>query len=489
MAYVRKHESKDWLIPRAELFSLMAPWIVTRKAQWIVTSKAKGKKKFREDFVEQLDATLRGHPGLASAVKLWKGDKPVELQHNIRSLLLLVRVILGVEPGNINLALTICGEGRLDEYVRNHLPKASMLDDLMHAFRLIGRQHHPSDGEEDVVYNAGKQAKFSTTNPVKGGWFNKRKKMMLRDAAVAYDANDKGDGGSKRAAPLLAFIMAIAACHVAVCDLLKKGGGNTIRSSGFQKMRLEIIRRCLTVVALVMQLMRVSRGKEVCTASFADLTYKVEGMGDVPVVVRALLPPGCLPRATQMNEMTWKGKKAKRFLHLIHDALPLFASALSLPDVLVWAFRIILMLEPGYLDPAVNPGLLVFMAPDNKGRLVPLTTTTLNNWLKWYMPKRAVMGRWLTSYSARSSLAKAVVSRGLVTLGGHTDLDKMLREWFGHSPDSKQILEYARTTKCVNITPRITGEASSEEMEDAASDTSDASSDTASDSTSEASSA
>jgi hypothetical protein len=156
-------------------------------------------------------------------------------------------------------------------------------------------------------------------------------------------------------------------------------------------------------------------------------------------------------------------KKDYKSLALVHTALPENASAVSFPDVMEWALRIMIGLRPEVLDPRHNEGLKLIVSPwgtgrkakppvvdaatGQKKRLADVTTGNLNSWLKAKasLPPRAVPDKWLTTYSMRRTFACYLYEFGITYLEA--------KKWFGHSADSV-VMErvYAQSPGRVYIT-------------------------------------
>ena len=313
----------------------------------------------------------------------------------------------------------------------------SRLYRVMHGFTLIGRAARSNDAVEGVYRLVGGGGRFSTHNPLKCQWASDLLKSLKREK----------NNDSKRAAPLLAYVISITQGIAWIKEELQSNA--TLLIADHAKKCQVIVRVAAKVMALVLEVSRVSRGNEVCCTSFADLTVSVQGIGKpVWLLARAMVPKGSVPRPEWYREWKWNGKDKQEFLDLIHDCLPYDASALSLPDILEWCMRIILALEPSYCNPEVNPQLLMFLGfgKAKPHSLTPLTTNLLNGWLKdaKTLPPRAVGDRWLTSYSSRTSFAKSVMEFALLDRLD-PELADAVRGCFGHSTTSQEIKKYAQT--------------------------------------------
>ena len=296
---------------------------------------------------------------------------------------------------------------------------------------------------------------------MKTDWASKR----FSEKAEADESNQK------RAAPLLAFVLSMGKCVSWIKETLTKlkdddiepKGDNKRRLASLQKTKRELATTSMTLIALSLLISRVSRGNEVVTASLADFDVYVEGFArPTPLLAFAL---GDFGRPAWYVEHKWNGKKVKKFLSLEHDTLPECASALSVPDVMVACLKLIVALEPSYLDPKQNPEfrLLGHYEHRTPHAYVPFVDTNqLNDWLQCarLAPPRVIITtdkknkkarNWLTSYSARNAYAKEIVHFNLLDERIDQRLPRAIKNCFGHTEDSNQVKAYASTTGHVSV--------------------------------------
>lgn len=363
-------------------------------------------------------------------------------------------------------------------------------------FKLIGRGDLP--GAADCLINTivftqkysqdpldernweGQEYTINTINPMGSQEF--------KDAQKEKFNSDLFKEREKRAASLPVCIATMAAVYLHILKLMM-----AVRCSQIDDIRnvarnQKIFRFCQVYLFLALSITSPARASETLCATFDDFTECVEGDDHFMLIFRALMPKGTLPRPKAYEARNWHGKKMKKLIRRLHDVLPLYASALSLPDNLEFCMTIMLRLQPGLLDPEINPQMRLFVGTGNgavkaatavtskrKGRgcaldtesesdtevsdndtqkAAPkkqnrkpfgqgdLTTASIDSQLQLILPPGAVRGCWMTGYSCRVSYA--VCFDRLLCL----DDPRLVAHvcWlYGHEPGSTQAEMYSNT--------------------------------------------
>jgi len=135
----------------------------------------------------------------------------------------------------------------------------------------------------------------------------------------------------------------------------------------------------------VISLTRVGRTGEVITQGLSDVVFYLQlgAKGEVvhvPVSVAAFVPEILsLPGLASYVERTSKIKNMQEDVVHIHDMLPSFASALSMPHAIALVLRLIFMVDNEILDPRKNESMSLFVKRSNKDGVAYSSWTTTDS--------------------------------------------------------------------------------------------------------------
>lgn len=295
----------------------------------------------------------------------------------------------------------------------------------------------------------------NTVNPF---GFDRCTKMRL----IRENANTAKPTHAKRAANLLVLIATLAHLGTAILNLLRNPPHPLIDHASNKLHRQQLIRLCQMKMFMAIIMTCPARASEVLDMSMDDFMEGVTGChkDGFMLIIRALLDEDALPRGTVYFMRQWFTKQIKVLKEYQRDMLPEYASAISLPDIMINCMRVMLRCEPDmYLDPARNPHMHIFIGTGNGQAKAgpstsirnsnpmfgegPLTTKAIDAQLKMAqaLPHGANPLRWLTGYGCR--VGAAVVCHRLGFLAENTVLCENIAEYFGHFEESEQASRYA----------------------------------------------
>lgn len=290
-----------------------------------------------------------------------------------------------------------------------------------------------------------KEAIYSTVSPFAG-----MKKLGRRQTRLNM-ANSAKMSHFKKAGNVPDMIATLARIELRIIEMLDSFKHPDVDHKLNKKLREDLIRLNQVKIYIGFQITHPGRGCEILDMSFDDLYEAVvgAGKGGFSLVFRALLDRKALPRGEvyMIRRLYNKTKVTTGVLTTQQDMLPHYASAISLPDMIVRSMRLILRLDMDmYLDPERNPYMHIFVGTGKKFGSGPLTTKAMDAQLQGpnAMPPCAVHGHWGTCYSGRVMAAVTCLKLGFLE---DKELAQMIAEWMAHEPSSGQTGEYGKSDR------------------------------------------
>lgn len=473
---------------------------------------------------------------IEDALRVMLTENKTGVRIQLRNLISLQRFLIGISTVNGN-ALYVTTGMIFDQIAINHMNPATRATETeikswKAAFRLVGRPNYVDPGGTSA------QRFVSTRNnivdplrtwsqiPFHQDTLNPMNSPRYQQALTAARNPDKKTTQSKRAAPLPLIFAYITAVYASIMQGLDTLGDTVIDQPSNKTSNEALYRKCQVLMFLAIAVTSPARGIEILSHTFDDFTESINGHDRFPVLFRGMMDKWTLPRTIMYHYRRWFGKTdkstprdkangeqyAQRLATFMQDALPIGASALSLPDLCVVSMTIMLRLQTvNLLSPDVNPGMHIFRGTGNGDDFVPgqellellgmneediedksddgydaqqrkklskkravakknldvkiqkkqkraasgtksvpfatgeLTTSRMDSLLQMDIPYGAVRQSGLSGYSFRTGFAVVLHKLDFLGVDSPPQRARLLRMWFGHSPTSMQIIEYAVT--------------------------------------------
>lgn len=461
--------------------------------------------------------------------------KGVRIQ--LRNLISLQRFLMDISNVNGD-ALQVTTGMIFDKIGSNHLDPATRATETeikswKAAFKLVGRPNYVDPGGSSGQVTLCTRNNLDATRTwspmnVTQDTLNPMESPRYKQALAAAKNPEKKTANSKRAASLPLIFAYIAAVYASIMQDLDTLGDSMIGDNNNKTANEALYRKCQVLMFLAIAVTSPARASEILSHTFDDFTEDVKGHDRFPVLFRGLMDRWTLPRIIMYFYRRWFGKVDKstakekangdqhteRLATYMQDALPIEASALSLPDLCVVSMTIMLRLQTvNLLSPIVNPGMHIFRGTGNGDDFEPgpellaflgmedddsadedenddefsaqqrkklskkraaakkklqsavlkrqkqaasgsksvpfatgeLTTSRMDSLLQMDIPFGAVRLSGLSGYSFRTGFAVVLHQLKFLGVDSPPQRARLVRMWFGHSPNSMQIIEYALT--------------------------------------------
>lgn len=314
-----------------------------------------------------------------------------------------------------------------------------------------------------------------------------------------------GDATAKRAGGVQGMAAGAASVYLAMINLMKSMGDGKIDDEKYAHKGKQLFRKAQVLLFVVISMTSPARGRETLMATFDDFTERVQGNEEFMIMMRCLLVDPCaLPRTKFYRMRRLHAKHLNTLERYMQQALPEYASALSIPDVMCFCMTVMIRLQhKNLLSPRCNPFMHIFLGTgdgkvdrveaeaedevdrvfDNqvdeiaekdeevvaaralaKSHNIPIPSGSgskrkatpfgvgnlemarMDTQLKQDVPPCCVRKSFISGYSSRTGIAILLEKLDIMDETEDKQLRDFVRMWYGHSMKSWQVLLYAETT-------------------------------------------
>lgn len=294
---------------------------------------------------------------------------------------------------------------------------------------------------------------------------------------------ERAERAEKRVIGPPGFLAAVAAIKLEINELIDSMGDTDVNDSNNLDTNKKVWKKLQALVFLGFMVTCPNRGRETVCRSQADVTEEVQGNDHFMLICRVLMDPNALPRTVYYMLLHFHSKHLNGTSENRQQNVPKMASVFSATDILLYAFTMMVGMQPSILSARANPTMRMFMPfeegnedieqsgndeddEDNANHQVgqpdvqqhedvvaarsfpastlcqsvkEVTMSSMNDQLRKDVPDTILHDFFITGYSGRTGFAVLFEMLGIHRF---PELCAWVRTWYGHSILSWQYRKY-----------------------------------------------